>query len=86
MIAPQRIRQHDAIEAVKPLSPPDLRATASSLAWGSELWSVLPRYYGFITDGGFNVLEMDHRFFAEQKKAQETRIRKSNELALSTSC
>jgi len=44
---PHGTRQHDAIGAVKPLSPPALWWTVSSLTSASELCSVLPRYYLF---------------------------------------
>jgi hypothetical protein len=46
---------------------------------GSELWSLLRRYYSSITHGGFNVLGNGLQILAEQKKAQETRIKQEQQ-------
>ena len=69
-------RLHDAIEAVKPLSPPD--------SWGDfvvadiGLGTVVRIAALYMVPSPMEnsmCWEMDYRFFAEQKKAQETRIK-----------
>jgi hypothetical protein len=76
MIAPNGTRQHDAIGAVKPLSPLDSRGTVHRR---HGLGTVVPIAALLVVPSPMEDLmcwEMDYRFFAEQKKAQENRIKK----------
>ena len=72
---PHGTRQHDAIGAVKPLSPLDSRGLFIA---DMGLGTVVPIAALLVVPSPMEdsmCWEMDYRFFAEQKKAQENRIK-----------